>query len=431
MGPLRHSVAALSALVAAPVALTALACRPSWRAGWRERLGGGLRPPPGSIWLHAASVGEVNAALCLAREFDETGSGVYLSATTIDGRELLRRQRSSGGCSLAPLDHPWCVEAALSRVRPRLLALVETELWPSWIAAAKRRGISVVVVSGRLSDRHFPRYRRLRFLFGPTFESIAAVGARSEVDAERFEALGVPHERIRVTGDLKLDPPTGTSALAPDLVRALGEVPIFVAGSTHPGEEEAARQALLACQRRGVAAALVVAPRQPRRASTVEAMLRFSGVPVSRRSRLRGEILSAGDALVLDSIGELPALYAHASIAFVGGTLAPVGGHNLLEPISAGCPVLFGPHLENVREAAELAQRCGAGELVQNDEQLAQAVVCRLEDPALVRRRAAEGRRVLMTHRGSAKRTAELIRWVQSVHPAVHAGAADPVANRR
>ena len=292
---------------------------------------------------------------------------------------------------IAPLDHPWCVAAALSRVEPVLLALVETELWPSWIAAAKRRRVPVVVVSGRLSDRSFPRYRRVRRLLTPTLRRLDAVGARSDLDAARFVELGVPEERVCVTGDLKLEPPEGVATLATDLVRALSEVPVIVAGSTHPGEEEPAQIALLACEREGLPAALVVAPRHLQRAAQVERELVAAGRRVRRRSRLEGPPLKSGEVLLLDTLGELSAVYAAASVAFVGGTLAPVGGHNLIEPIFAGCPVVFGPHVHNVRVHAELAETSGAGVRVPDAEGLAAAVVDALRDPESRRTRVARG----------------------------------------
>jgi 3-deoxy-D-manno-octulosonic-acid transferase len=312
-------------------------------------------------------------------------------------------------CAIAPLDHPWCVATALSRVEPKLLALVETELWPTWIAATKRRGIPIVVVSGRLSDRSFPRYRRVRRLLGPTLRRLDAVGARSDLDAARFIELGVPEERVCVTGDLKLEPQEGVATLAMDLVRALSEVPVIVAGSTHPGEEEPAHQALIACERAGLRAALVIAPRHPKRADQLQRELRAAGRRVRRRSRLEGPPLESGEILLLDTLGELPAVYAAASAAFVGGSLSPVGGHNLIEPIFAGCPVVFGPHVHNVRVHAELAETSGAGVRVENVEQLSAAIVEALRDPEARRKRVAKGQEALAAHRGTARRTAMLI----------------------
>lgn len=409
MRPLAHSLAALTAIAAAPLLLGAMAFRRDLRVGLRQRFGFIKPPGPGRVWVHGSSVGEALAALRLVESLHAAGHRVFGSAATPTGQMMMRARLPELPCALAPLDHPWCVEAALSCVEPRLLALVETELWPSWIAAAKRRGIPVVVVSGRLSDRSFPRYRKVRPLLARTLRRIDAVGARTELDAARFVELGVPEERVLVTGDLKLDLPGGAATLATDLVRALSEVPVFVAGSTHPGEEVAARRALDACDAVGQTAALVVAPRHLQRAAQVEKEFRGAGRTVRRRSELEGKPLAPGEVLLLDTLGELPAVYAAAAVAFVGGTLAPVGGHNLIEPIFAGCPVLFGPHVHNVRVHAEVALSSGAGTRVENADELGDAVVATLRDPDARFERAARGQQALAKHQGSAHRTAQLI----------------------
>ena len=409
MRPLAHSLAAISAVTAAPLLLGAMALRRDLRVGLRQRLGI-IRPPgAGRVWVHGSSVGEALAALRLVDRLRADGRDVFASASTPTGRQMLRSVMPELPCAIAPLDHPWCVASALSRVEPKLLALVETELWPTWIAAAKRRGTPVVVVSGRLSDRSFPRYRRVRRLLGPTLRRLDAVGARSDLDAARFVELGVPEERVCVTGDLKLEPPEGVTTLAMDLVRALSEVPVIVAGSTHPGEEEPAHQALIACEQAGLRAALVVAPRHPKRADQLQRELRAAGRRVRRRSSLEGPPLESGEILLLDTLGELPGVYAAASVAFVGGSLSPVGGHNLIEPIFAGCPVVFGPHVHNVRVHAELVESSGAGVGVENVEQLSAAIVEALRDPEARRKRVAKGQEALAAHRGTARRTVALI----------------------
>jgi 3-deoxy-D-manno-octulosonic-acid transferase len=407
--PLAHSLAALSAVTAAPLLLGAMAVRRDLRVGLRQRFGLIRSPGPGRVWVHGSSVGEALAALRLVDPLRGVGRTVFATASTPTGRQMMRSVMPELPSSLAPLDHPWCVESALKRVEPELLALVETELWPSWIAAARRRSIPVVVVSGRLSDRSFPRYMRVRRFLAPTLRRLDAVGARSDLDAARFVELGVPEERVRITGDLKLEPPGGVATLATDLVRALSEVPVIVAGSTHPGEEEPAHQALAAAEQASLPAALVIAPRHPQRADQIERELRAAGRHVRRRTRLEGAPLSAGEVLILDTLGELSAVYAAASVAFVGGSLVPVGGHNLIEPIFGGCPVVFGPHVHNVRVHAELAESSGAGVRVADAEQLAVAVVDALRDPDARRARVVAGQEALAVHRGTARRTSLLI----------------------
>jgi 3-deoxy-D-manno-octulosonic-acid transferase len=404
-----HSLAALAALAGLPVGLAGLALRPAWRVGLPERCGRRPGNPPGAIWVHGASAGEIRAAIALMDRLRESGESVVASAMTPTGRDLLGRLRPLVPCALAPLDHPWTVELALRRVRPSALTLIETEIWPSWISAAHGRGVPVVVVSGRISDRSFARYRRIGRWLRPVLRKIAAVGARSDADAERFLALGASAEKVQVTGDLKLEPAAEGSSLSEDLESLLGQVPLIVAGSTHDGEERQLLDVLTGVERAGLRASLVLAPRHPDRFDAAEALAQRAGRAVRRRGRLEPRPLLEGEVLLLDSMGELPGLYAHAAVAFVGGSLVPVGGHNLLEPIFAGRPVLFGPHTENARESADLALRTGAGRRVADGAELARAAIEALRDPPLWRARAQAGRQALERHRGTAERSAKLV----------------------
>jgi 3-deoxy-D-manno-octulosonic-acid transferase len=354
-------------------------------------------------------MGEARAGAALLLALERLGLPGFATSVTVTGLAVLHDLVPQIPAALAPIDHPFCVSRALDRVRPSALVLIETELWPSLILAAKRRGIPVWVVSGRLSDRSFSRYRRLRWLVAPVLRRLDGVAARSQTDAERFAALGVPDQKIRVLGDLKLDPVLARARLATDLVRATAPVPIFIAGSTHPDEEQAALDALSACERRGGELALVIAPRHPARLEVVERTVRASGRRLHLRSRLANRRLAGGDVLLLDSTGELPALYAAAQLAFVGGTLTAVGGHNLLEPLFEGCPVVFGPHIENVRDHAALAIESGAGTLVEDAAALVALVVERMANPKDCRARGEVARRFLDHRRGSAHRVARLL----------------------
>jgi len=393
----------------APILAAALLARPQLRSGLGERFGlvrGDGKP---RIWVHASSLGEAKAASRLIRSLEDDGFGVRASTTTLSGRSVFRRELSDMPSNLAPFDHPWCVEAAIRRGRPLLSVLIETELWPNWIAGCARRGVPVVVASGRLSDRSFPRYRRIRRLLGPTLRRIEAVGARTDLDAERFVELGVPEERVRVTGDLKLDPPTEQPALAIDLIRALADVPVVVGGSTHPDEEIALLDSLDAAEKGGSGFVLVLAPRQIERSRALLNLCRDRRRRAHLRSRLEGRHLVPGEILILDTLGELSAMYATASIAFVGGTLVPVGGHNLVEPVHAGCPVLFGPHFENVRKVVGILEVGRAGECVGDSQGLVHAIVEAFDDLAACRVRGEIGRENLEAHRGSVARTREMI----------------------
>jgi 3-deoxy-D-manno-octulosonic-acid transferase len=421
----------VAAVLGAPLLGVAWLARPEWRPGLGERLG---RIPAasggGAIWIHGASVGEATASLRLVEELRRRGHAVRASTLTVTGRAVLARQPDLPA-HLAPLDHPFAVERALERARPRALVLVETELWPCWIAAAHRRGLPVLVVSGRISDGALPRYRRFARWLAPTFARLDAVLARSDEDARRFEALGVPRERIEVGGDLKLEPPEPRE-LPADLDARLGEVPLLVAGSTHEGEESAVLEAFAAVREAGLAAALVLAPRHPARFEDVARRLDASSFPWQRRSEARGGTLAAGEVLLLDSIGELAAVFGRARSTFVGGTWREdVGGHNVLEPIFRGRPVHFGPHTSTARDAARLALEVGAGARVADAAALARAWRRDLGEPEAAARRGAAGRAALAPHEGAARRAADRIEATLAAREpkastALEGGAAEP-----
>lgn len=402
-------MAALAAAAGLPIGLAALAAKPAWRHGLGERFGDRPSATRDCVWVHGSSVGEVRAAFRLLDAFAARGVPLAASASTLAGRELLRRERPDVPAALAPLDHPWCVARAFRRVPAGLLVLVETELWPCWIHGARDRGAAVAIVSGRISDRSFPRYRRVRAALRPVLGALVAIGARSERDAERFVALGAPPARVSVTGDLKLDPPARTAPPAAELAAFVGETPLFVAASTHAGEDEAALGALASAREAGLAAALVLAPRHADRFDAVAALVQARGVPLLRRSRAPARPLAAGEVLLLDSLGELLGLYAAARVVFVGGTLAPRGGHSVVEPALAGRAPLFGPHTENTRDAADLLLAAGGARRVADARGLAAALVDALRDPAGEAARGARAREALAPHRGATDRSLALL----------------------
>jgi 3-deoxy-D-manno-octulosonic-acid transferase len=393
----------LAAGLASPVVLPWLALSPRARQGLRER----LRPLPAGrgadVWLHAASVGETEAAVPLLGALVERGLSAVATTQTVAGRDNLRGRLPGIPTRLVPLDVSGLVRPSFGRIHPRLLILVETELWPNLIWAARDSGASVILVSARISDRSLPRYRRVAPLVRRVLAAIDAIGARSEEDAARFVALGAPPDRVQTIGDLKLD-----RAPAPepdDLLReALGAGSLFVAGSTHAGEEEAV---VAAWQKlRGGAAPglrLVLAPRHVERASAVARRARERGV----RAALRTEGAAQADVVVLDTVGELASVYHCADLVFCGGSLAPVGGHNLLEPVQAGRVVVCGPHLENQRNQLDLLKPLGVIHPVREARDLYEALE-RLWTQPDRHRRAREAAPALARHRGAAERALEL-----------------------
>ncbi len=366
-----------------------------------ERLGGvtdGLLARLGSakprVWIHCASAGEVAAAETLVRRLREGGAAVVMTTTTRAGRAAALRSGAADACLIAPLDCWPAVARFLTAVKPRALILVETELWPNMIALASRSGARLALVNGRLSERSFGRYRLFAPLIRPFLSRFERLAVQTDADASRFEALGAPRDRVAVAGNMKFDRiATAGSAVARERIEAMdwSGHPIFVAGSTHPGEEEALIDAFLRARPYGPR--LVLAPRHSERAADAAATLKKLGVSFRRWS----EPPAGADCLLLDVLGVLPSFYGLAAVSFVGGTLVPVGGHNVLEPALAGSPVLFGPHYAHTRQAAELLVSAGCGFVVSDAAELSAKLSDMLAEPA---RTAAQGRQALALARG-------------------------------
>ena len=398
---------------------------PRYRVGWRERLGiwprgaaapGAARP----IWLHCASLGETQAAAPLVGALKNRGARLLLTTTSPSGREAARTLAGDAGHGrLLPLDLAPLVAGAFRTARPQALVVVETELWPALLWEARKAGVPCVLVNGRISDRTFPRYQRIRRWVGPLLQGFASIHARSALDAERFRMLGAPAALVCVGGDLKYDlpPPDPGRREAAALRRArAGGWRVLLGGSTHPGEEEALLSAAEILEARGLRVGLVLAPRHLERVAEVEALVLSRG----RVSRLWGELhdpleegilaaFAARDVILVDRYGLLATLYGGAEAAFVGGTLAPVGGHNLLEPLNWGVPVLFGPHTENAREVAADVLRLRLGEEVSGAEALAEGVERYLVEPERLAGVRAEAARLFDENRGAVTRAVAVL----------------------
>ncbi len=388
----------------APFALLAALCFPRARRGLGERLWPHVRMPEPSVWVHAASVGEVEAAAPLIGALLERGIPTCATTLTASGRDRLRARLPDLCVRLAPLDLPGLVSLAVTRARARVLVLVETELWPNLIHAVASRGGRVVVVSGRLSDASYPHYCRARPLLASVFRELSVLGARTKEDRERFLQLGVAPERGHVVGDLKLDRPAPPPP-SDELRAAIGEGPFLVGGSTHAGEEEALLEAWRELRERvAPALRLVLVPRHPERVPGLLRMLRREAVSVG----LRSEGAAKADVVLVDSIGELTSLYALAELVFVGGTLAPIGGHNLLEPVQAGKLVVHGPHIENQRSQVRLLRPLGVLRRVERDGDLGPALGRLWADDERAEL-GARGRAALEAHRGALGRSLELV----------------------
>ena len=364
-----------------------------------------------SIWIHAVSVGEVQAARALIPGLRDRypDHPLWLSTTTQTGRAVAARVEGVDGLFYFPLDLPAAVDRVLDRVRPALFLAVETELWPNLLRRCARRGVRTMLVNGRVSDRSYPRYRLVRRLFRRVLADVDRYCAQSEESARRLVALGAPADRVATTGNLKFDAaPPPSSGPGSELLQALPFArgrPVVMAASTHPGEEEPVLDAWRRLRARAPGRFLVLAPRHPERAAEVAALAAERGIAVVRRSRLPAAGAGPADVVVLDTVGELAAAFGMATVVFLGGSLAPVGGHNVIEPAAWGKPVVFGPHMQNFAEIADLFLANRAARRIAGAEELEPVLEELLSDP---RERAALGaaaRSLVAANRGAAARS--------------------------
>lgn len=421
--------------VAAPVAFVMMLWRGLGdRAYWDrigERWGHGARLPRDSLWVHAVSVGEVQAAAPLVRKLIEHHPGTPVVLTTVTPTGAARARALFGDrveLRFVPYDTPRAVRRFFDAIRPVLAVILETELWPNLYAECGRRRVPLVLASARVSPRSVARYRRLVSLFREALSHGIVIGAQSAADAQRFVSIGASAERTHVTGNIKFD-----FEPASDIVErgrgwraqnAPGR-PVWVAGSTHEGEEEAVLEAHAAVRRAIPETLLVLVPRHPQRFEAVGALLARRGLRHAVRST-RERVDAAAEVLLGDTMGELMTFYAGADVAFVGGSLVPVGGHNLLEPASLGLPILTGPHNFNSEDIAAMFIDAGAARVVGDPAALAAAVVALLRDDGERRRVGAIGQQLLVDNRGS------LDRLLQLLEPLIPAGqGADPPAGSR
>jgi 3-deoxy-D-manno-octulosonic-acid transferase len=380
---------------------------------WKERLGGLPAGRPGTIWVHAASVGEIAAAAPLVRALSERGLPVLLTVMTTTGNSVARRLVGPKvTVAFPPLDLVPPVRIALSAVAPRALLIVETELWPNLIVEAAWRGTIVGVVNGRLSERSLRRYRLPGFPLLDLREAISFVACRSQEDMRRFRSLGLPDARLTVAGDMKFEAlagplPESDRAALRDVLSA-GNSRVVVFGSVRPLEERAVADAASAALR-DPGVRVVVAPRHTDRVPGIAERLSSSGLSVCTWSGLSSGREDAAQVTIVDTTGELAGIYSIADVAFVGGTLAPYGGHNPLEPAAQGVPIVFGPHTESCDDAARLLVSTGAAAVVEDGPGLRDVVIALLADEV---RRANMGRSALeavASRRGAVGNTMRLL----------------------
>lgn len=375
---------------------------------------------PGGVWIHAVSVGEVNAAAPLVEHLlaRHPQRAVLLTTMTPTGADRAA-QLFAGRARHAylPYDYPGAVKRFLKRASPALALVMETEIWPNLIAACARTGVPMVCVNVRLSKRSLRGYRRYRGLLAPALQSIAHFAVQNRADARRLIHLGARASAVEVTGSLKFDlrlPPEAVAA-ARAVRRAWGARPVWLAGSTHDGEEAQVLDAFAKLRRALGDALLIIAPRHPHRFRRVLKLCRRRGFGVELRSKnlsTGGEsqpLDAATDICVADTMGELPVLIAAADVAFIGGSLVPLGGHNVLEASAAGVAVVFGPHMFNFADIADQLVQHTAGIQITDADELAEVVQRLLTDPNLRQQYAKNGRALLQKNRGALAKVCKFV----------------------
>ncbi len=410
---------ALALVAAAPWWIWQMLRSGKYRAGIAERLGrvpqrlreGAGRP---TIWVHAVSVGEVLALTGLIQLLREQNPKyrIVISTTTATGQKLARDRFGAADVFYFPLDFAFAIRPYLRLLKPEIVVIAETEFWPNFLRQAKKSGARVVVVNARISDRSFPRYRRFSRLLRPVLANVDRFLAQSDIDRGRLIEIGAHDDRVSVSGNLKFDIKVPKiSALIGQLqasIKSSGATPVIVAGSTVDGEEPIVIEAFRRALKWYPNATLILAPRHPERWPAVIDLLRSSGLPWWRRTEWATDTPIAGGIFLLDSIGELAALYHLATVAFVGGSLVPRGGHNILEPAHYGVPIVVGPHTENFRDIVDLFTRAGAVDVIAPDE-FADEVLHLLDTEqkrALLGRHALD---VVRANSGATARTAEVL----------------------
>jgi len=430
-----YNLALLAVLiVGAPWWLFRMATTQKYREGLLQRLGfvptrlrqaaTGLVPQCPIIWVHAVSVGEVLAVSRLVKTLDTAlpQYSVVISTTTRTGQSLARERFGASRVFYCPLDLPFAVRAWLNALRPRLLILAETEFWPNLLNSCYRRKIPVAVVNARISDRSWPRYRRLRSLWKQFLEPLSRVLAQSQTDADRLKAIGCRPQAVTVSGNLKFDVRAAEEAEATRLLKSLAaNLRFIVAGSTLEGEEAALLEAWPRLLEADPQLAMVLAVRHPERFGAVAALLDKSGIPWLRRSDWNSQPtgtlkpLAPGQIVLLDTIGELASVYSLASVAFVGGSLIPAGGHNPLEPAQFGVPIVMGPHYANFRAITEDLLAHQALRIAKRAD-LATTFIDLLRDPAGAAAMGARAKQVFSSQAGATGRSMDALAELLSAH---------------
>ena len=419
----------LVAFLLLPLAGTAVLVRRRYRRGLKQRLGflpSGLRDKlsgPSPFWLHAPSVGEVVATRPFLQGLKQRYSErkVLVSVLTPTGYDaVLAKIPEADAVIYFPLDHPLIVRRVLDAVQPLAFFFTETEIWPNFLCAAARREIPTFLVSGRVSARTLRRFRLFSPLFRRVLEKVSLFCMQFEPDARRLRQAGVPAEKVVVTGNFKVDQIREGGETGKQLLQAAGLAgrPLFIAASTHRGEEE---MAVRACQRlraRVPGLLLLLAPRYPERFAEVEELLKERGCAYLKRSQINGtekktvgahSLAPVPEVFLLDTLGELASFYPAAALAFVGGSVVDRGGHSAVEPALAAVPVFFGPYTRNFASLTEELKEEGGARVVRDEETLYQQALRVLTDPQVAQEMGRKARTVIQRNQGAVARTLDIV----------------------
>jgi 3-deoxy-D-manno-octulosonic-acid transferase len=429
---LNFAYVALLAAVA-PVILFRMIVLGKYRTGWRQKILGQLPQRDGTgpcLWLHAVSVGEVLQLEPLLAALAQSDSRLefVISTTTVTGHDVARKRYPGHQIIYFPLDFSWAVNAALARINPAAIVLVELELWPNFIHAASRRKIPILLVNGRISERSYRGYRRIRPLMRSILQKISVLAVQSETYARRLQDLGAERNQIHVTGSIKFDR-VETDRNNPRTValrRLFGLQQtdrVFIAGSTQDPEERYAIASYLQLQRRFPELRLILVPRHKERFEEVAHLVSDEfRLPLIRRGALSGDRLDSSPSpravpggsapppiFLLDTLGELSSCWGLADVAFVGGSLTQRGGQNMIEPAGFGAAVLFGPNTWNFKDVVELLLSHEAALVVRNADELTSQLENLLADPPKAAELGQRARELVTAQRGATPRTVELI----------------------
>jgi 3-deoxy-D-manno-octulosonic-acid transferase len=375
--------------------------------------------PRPRLWFHAVSVGEVVALSPLLQNIKRLypHASIFVSTGTETGQDKARSMIPEADAFLyLPLDFPLFINPVVQRVSPDLFVLMETELWPNLIHSLKKHGSLIALVNGRISDRSFPRYRKLRRFLSSTLKSVDLFLMSSQIDASRIAEMGAPADRVRVTGNTKFDAclrvaVPGTAERLREMLQLNENETVWVAGSTHPGEHDIILNAYKELSAKFPELVLIIVPRHVEKSGSIVNAVENLGLapPFLRSSADQGERRDGRKIIIVDKTGELFQIFSFATVVFMGGSLVPKGGQNILEPASWGKIVLFGPSMEDFRDARNVLVNAGAGVEIKDVKGLVSRIEQILSDPKWAEERGRKGQEEILKHAGSAAKNAEIL----------------------